>query len=194
VLRREQGVWWKQLHRKMWTIHYTCMSHAIKMKKPELIGRCLAFANTSCDDYVSVGARRLHTCKNTSSNSHFNSTMSKSSSRYMKLSFGSPNSKSGWQSYAFRKIARWARLDLDTRGAGRRGLRLADLDLCPMATKLGLGPLHSARSLWEALFTTLDHMGFWKSLDKVAQSNTSQEPKEGNSDLHQTSYPHSKQP
>jgi len=49
------------------------------------------------------------------------------------------------------------------------------LDLCPIATKLGLGPLHSPRNPWEALFITLDHMGVRKSPDNVTQSNTSQD-------------------
>ena len=54
-------------------------------------------------------------------------------------------------------------------------MRPAGLDLCPMAPKLGPGPLHSPRSPWEALFITLDHMGVWKSPNKVAQSNISKD-------------------
>jgi hypothetical protein len=49
-------------------------------------------------------------------NDHFDCTMSKSSSGYMKLSFGSPNSESERQSHGSRKITRQAGLDLDTDG------------------------------------------------------------------------------
>jgi hypothetical protein len=94
--------------------------------------------------------------------------MSKTSSRYKKSSFDSPNSESGRQSYGFRKIARQDMMDLGIGGAGQHGLRPADLDLCQMATKLGSRDLHSPKSPWEALFNTLDHMGVRKSPDKVA--------------------------
>ena len=60
-------------------------------------------------------------------------------------------------------------------GAERPHLTLGGLDLCPMATKLGPGPLHSPRSPWEALFITLDHMGVRKSPNKVTQSNISKD-------------------
>ena len=59
--------------------------------------------------------------------------------------------------------------------AGQPHLTPVGLDLCQMSTKLGPGPLHSPRSPWEALFITLDHMGVWKSPNKVAQSNISKD-------------------
>jgi hypothetical protein len=95
---------------------------------------------------VSVGTKWQNTCKNTSSNAHFGYTMSKSSLRYTKLSFGSPNSESGWKSYGFQKIVRRAKLNFDTGQCRAWGEESNDHQISPW-------PPHSPRSPREALST-----------------------------------------
>ena len=51
-----------------------------------------------------------------------------------------------------------AGLDLDTWGRRATPKELGDLDLCPMAPKLGQGSPHSMENLREALFMPLDQM------------------------------------
>jgi hypothetical protein len=111
--------------------------------------------------------------------------MSKRSSRYMKSSFGSPNSGSGWQSYAFRKITRWAGLGLDTLDVGRPRFRSGDVDKCPKATKLGPRPLRSLGRQWEVLLTPEDPgpcqaiahgVGQWPSSTKPPLPATAMSP------------------
>ena len=69
--------------------------------------------------------------------------------------------------------------------------------MCPMATKLGPGPLHSPRSPWEALFITLDHM---EVRVKAEQGGPIQhkprqvhKPKKQSSKCDQTLYPSTKE-
>ena len=89
----------------------------------------------SCDE--SVGTRWPYTCINTSSNAHFDYTMSKSSSRYMNRvlvhPIRSPDDKvipSGRLQDGPGRV--WTEMDV-----GQPPKASDDLDLCPMASKLG---------------------------------------------------------
>ena len=81
-----------------------------------------SWGNTNEGSFRHLGTNDTWTWYKSSSNHIFDSTMSKSSSRWSKWTHGSPNSESGRKSYAFGKI-------IDTALLGRSAwLRPAGLD------------------------------------------------------------------